>query len=74
MKAIALGVFTGGVLRIVFGTGAMNSTSMNVPRIMFGILVGVIVMLAVGGIVGLLKSSGTTEDIFEENESSNIAN
>ncbi|HEY8084953.1 MAG TPA: hypothetical protein VIE69_05060 [Methylophilaceae bacterium] len=65
MKAVALGIFTGGILRTVFGMGALNSTSMNVPRVLFGIVVGVIVMLAVGGIVELLRSSGKAEDIFD---------
>jgi len=74
MKAIALGLFTGGVLRIVFGMGALNSTSLDISRVLLGIMVGVIVMLIVGGIVGMLKSSGTTEDIFEEHTSSNTVN
>ncbi len=71
MKAIALGLFTGGVLRIIFGMGSINSTSMDISRVLLGIMVGVIVMLIVGGIAGMFKSSGTSQDGFEEHSPSN---
>ena len=65
MKAIALGIFTGGMLRIIFGMHPLNSPSMNTPRILLGIMACVVVMLIVRGIAELWRASGNKEDIFD---------
>jgi hypothetical protein len=56
MKAIAVGVFAGGVLRAVFGNSPLNSTSFDVPRIVLGTLVGGMLMLIAVGISKLFQA------------------
>jgi hypothetical protein len=63
MKLIVIGLFTGGIMRSIFGMSAANSTSLNVSRLWSGLLVGGI-MLLIAVIIAAWLRMRYHEEIF----------
>ena len=70
MKAFAWGLLAGAIMRIVFGVTDVNSTSLDISRVLFGILVVGILLLVIVGLSALLRGDAldqsSTDSAFND--------
>ena len=67
IKIVALALLAGGILLVVFGVNAMNSTSSDVSRFFTGAPTDRAVWMLVGGVVMLVAGLAGLLTFFKKN-------